>query len=94
MKINNLMIEQTCSQDLLTQIGLIVEDKLATILVKINSKPQQEEVMKIKETAKFIGVSRTTLYNYEKQGLLIPKRFGNTTRYLKSEVVEFLKDKA
>ncbi len=90
---NKILIEQTCSQDFLTQIGLIIEEKIAKVIAKVEAVPQQEEVMKIKETATFLGVSRTTLYNYDKLGILSPKRFGNSKRYLKSEVIEFLKNK-
>lgn len=87
----SILIEQTCSQDFLTQIGELIEEKLKA-MASSKAKEVKEEVLTISQTAKFLGVSRTTLYNYEKANILAPKRFGNTTRYLKSDVVEFLKN--
>ena len=89
----SILIESTGSEDLLQQIGNIVEEKLENLLSKVLANNEKEEILTISETAELIGVCRTTLYNYEKLGLLKPTRVGKTTRYLKSEVMEYLKDR-
>jgi len=89
----NVLIESTCSEDFLQRIGNIIEDKLEKLLPEVLANTEKEEILTIDETAKMLGVCRTTIYNYEKLGLLKPSRLGKTTRYLKSEVMNYLKNK-
>lgn len=87
----NIVIEQTGSVDFLNQIGALIDDKLRAFrasLVKLN---ENEEILTIDEAAKFLGICRTSLYNYEKLGLLKPVRIGKTTRYLKSDLLNYFK---
>jgi len=93
MVTNSILIEQTSSHDFWVKLESIIDRKLQITLSTSQKEEIDEEVLTISKTAKFLGVSRTTIYNYEKQGILIPKRFGNTTRYLKTEVINFLKQK-
>lgn len=93
MKTNSILIEQTSSDDFLIKLGLIIEEKIEKIQLTHSKRETKEEVLTISQTARFLGVSRTTIYNYEKLGILIPKRFGNSTRYLKTEIIKFLKTK-
>lgn len=88
----SILIEQTGSEDFLNRIGLLIDEKLNSILSKSFKSQNDDKILTIDETAKLLGVCRTSLYNYEKLGLLKPSRVGKTTRYLKSEVMNYLKN--
>ena len=87
----NIVIEQTGSDDFLDRIGTIIEEKLKIFLCNDTRDNEEEKLLTIDETAKLLKVCRTSLYNYEKLGLLKPVRAGKTTRYLKSDVINYFK---
>lgn len=66
-----------------------------TVLENINKKNSTiplpartpDELMTRVETAAFLKVSKVTLWNWDKKGILNPRRLGNQVRYLKSEVM-------
>ena len=87
----NIVIEQTGSDDFLNRIGMMIDEKLKAFLSNKPREKEEEKLLTIDETAEFLGICRTSLYNYEKLGLLKPVRVGKTTRYLKSDVVNYFK---
>ena len=58
----------------LAQIKETVKECLAN---QTNTENQQKDLLTRKETEQILSVSATTLYNWEKSGLLIPKRLGH-----------------
>jgi len=55
-------------------------------------KISDAELLTIEEVSQILKVSRTTLYRYEKSGMITPVDInGRTKRYLKSDVVSFAK---
>ena len=87
----NIVIEQTDSDDFLDRIGALIDEKLRAFQSSLVKPNENEELLTIDEAAKFLGVCRTSLYNYEKLGLLKPVRVGKTTRYLKSDLLNYFK---
>lgn len=86
----NLLLEQTSSEDFLNRIGLLVEEKVESIFQKSLKNSGEDEFLTIDEVAKLLKVSRGSVYNYENLGYLKPVRIGNSKRFLKSAVVEFM----
>ena len=49
------------------------------------------EIMKVKEVATFLGVSPKTVYEKSKDGLIPHQKIGNRYIFLRSELIKFLK---
>jgi len=49
------------------------------------------EIMKVKEVAIFLGVSPKTVYEKSKDGLIPHQKIGNRYIFLRSELIKFLK---
>ena len=55
-------------------------------------KISDAELLTIEEVSLLMKVSRTTLYRYEKSGMITPVEInGRTKRFLKSDVIAFAK---
>lgn len=74
------------ADDLESVIYKIIQDKGE----KSKSK-KDEEFLTIKEVIRKLGVSRTTLWRWEKNGYLTPIRVGNKVRYNSSEINKLFK---
>ena len=64
----------------------------ASIAVKRNLPPANsaappDELLTPEETAKLLKVSKVTIWDWEKRGILNARRVGNVVRYLRSEVM-------
>lgn len=57
-----------------------------------NSAPL-DELLTPEETAKLLKVSKVTVWDWEKRGILNARRIGNQVRYLRSEVVGAVRPK-
>lgn len=55
---------------------------------------QQKQVLTRKEVQELLSVSATTLYNWEKSGVLIPKRLGHRVYYTDEIITNFLNNKS
>lgn len=86
----NLLLEQTSSEDFLNRIGLLVEEKVESIFQKSLKNSGEDEFLTIDEVAKLLKVSRGSVYNYMDLGYLRRVSIGNSKRFLKSEVVEYM----
>ncbi len=53
--------------------------------------PETEEVMTLEELAKFLKIGETTLYQLTRSGELPARKVGREWRYLKSEIIAWLK---
>lgn len=59
---------------------------------ELAKKNEDEEYLTSLEVCELLGVSKTTLWTWDKKvNLLHPRRVGRKTLYLKSEVVAFVK---
>ncbi len=89
---SNILIEQTSSKDFLYQIGELIENKVNELFPDRHKKSEEDSTtfLTIKETAKLLDISKSSVYNYTLNGQLKAHRIGNTTRYIKSEVMNSL----
>lgn len=55
------------------------------------SNKNTDQLFTREETAKFLSISLTTLWDYTRKGIVPAYRLGNKVRYKKSEVMEALK---
>lgn len=63
-------------------------------LLSIKSQPIKEnELLTIKEVCKILQCSKTTLWNWDNKGILVPIRTGRMVRYKKSEIENFINSK-
>lgn len=53
-----------------------------------DSDPQPERLINKKEAAKLLGVSLSTIDNYRRKGILIPKKIHGVVRFRSSEVLK------
>lgn len=59
--------------------------------VKTSVENNPEEWLNKEQVKNLLGVCSTTIWQWEKQGYLIPQRFGRKARYLKSDVERVIK---
>ncbi|GAB3923409.1 helix-turn-helix domain-containing protein [Larkinella terrae] len=65
----------------------------ASIALKYNppsiasSSVEPDELLTPEETAQFLKVSKVTVWDWSRRGILSPRRIGNQVRYLKSELL-------
>ena len=52
----------------------------------------EEEILTVEEAAKFCKMSRSTLDNMVREGIITPHRPGKHPRFLKSELIDFVKN--
>ena len=81
---NLLQISQITADDL----GKLIEEKINQAIGKLNLKQSDDDKQFYtrEETAKMLNISLTSLYNWAKQGILIPQKIGHRVYYSKSEV--------
>lgn len=58
-----------------------------------NKENEFSERLTRREAAKFLGCSYQTMYNYSREGVLMPRGHGRKQFYLKSELIEFFNTK-
>lgn len=71
-----------------------VEDTLRNVLGVLtpNNEPAKE-ILTRKETAKMLGISLTTLYNYTKQGVIRSCTVGYSVRYRLADIEDAMNNK-
>lgn len=60
---------------------------------KETHQPGQDELLTVEEAAKLLKVSKVSLHNWKKNKGLKYHKIGRSTRFLKSELLEFVADK-
>lgn len=61
-----------------------------TISEKSNTKPAKECFLTAKHVAEKLGVTKTTLWRWEKENYLKPVRFGSKLRYRESDIIALM----
>ena len=59
---------------------------------KDNNELEYDEVLTTKEVCNLLKISKTTLWRLNKRGLIIPKRLNTKTVFLRTEVLNYLKN--
>ena len=93
---NNLRIKTECE--------IIVSPKMLQTLIKVGIAQNRDwiinyltkallgaELLTAKEVEGSMKVSRSTLYRWEKKGLITPMRYGRSKRYCKDELFHLKK---
>lgn len=55
--------------------------------IPVVEKGEQDELLTPEETARLLKVSKVTVWDWEKRGILKKHSIGNQVRYLRSEVI-------
>ena len=73
----------------LTNLEALTLETLQLLRSRNNPSPatEAEELLTPEETAKLLKVSKVTVWDWEKRGILNARRIGNQVRYLRSEVI-------
>ena len=93
---NNLRIKTECE--------IIVSPKMLQTLIKVGIAQNRDwiinflielspssELLTAKEVEDSMKFSRSTLYRWEKKGLITPMRYGRSKRYCKDELLKLKK---
>ena len=73
-----------------------VKDSLAANQLQgraLSNLVEADELLTPEETAQLLKVSKVTVWDWEKRGILNARRIGNQVRYLRSEVIGATKPK-
>ena len=62
-------------------------------LIKQEKNAEDERYLSVDEAAKELGVTRSTLWRWEKQEYLLPVKFGCKVRYKESDIKEIQEGK-
>jgi predicted DNA-binding transcriptional regulator AlpA len=82
-------IHHTTSEELRETFASLLDQKIDD-LKKSFTPRQPEEYLLGKELEKILKISSVTRWEWGKKGILKPKKIGNRTYYLRSEIEELL----
>lgn len=93
---NNSRLIDLTKKDLENLISETVSSELKKIVTLMNNQPEKEEnkIISRNDTSKLLGVSLTTLFHWNNDGILKAKKIGSRVYYLKNEVMDKLKSVA
>ncbi len=90
-----MKVELNMSDEFKSELKTLLKDVIKGEIVAFGfSEPEstkQHEYWSRKETAKFIGCSLTTLYHYQRKGILPFVKLGSKVLFNKEEVLKALK---
>jgi excisionase family DNA binding protein len=86
-----LQVEQTDLITILSEIDVLIENRLKSFNPKPSSPTDAEELFTVEETAKFLKVSNPTIHDWANKKVLTRHKIGNKTRFLRSEIMNTLK---
>ena len=69
----------------------ILRDVITEVLEE-REEAQAEKYLSSNQTAKLLGVSKSTLWRWEKENYLVPIRVGNKLRYKESDVKHLMEE--
>lgn len=91
MKSTQLHFFQTTPEELTDNILIGVDCKLKEFFDKYNPPlKEEEELLTVDETIKFLKCSKQALWNWRKSGILPSYRLGNRVYYKKSDILSKL----
>lgn len=85
-----IQIEVVSLEELVATITRNILDCLENRLEQMQQKKEHELLLTRTETAKYLKVNMTTLWNWTKKGKLKPYGLGNRVYYKKNEIDEAL----
>ena len=93
----NIRLFDLTKTDLANLISETVSLELKKVINLMNSQPSEKEESRIisrSDTSKLLGVSLTTLFHWNNNGILKAKKIGSRVYYLKNEVMDKFKSVA
>jgi|SRR5690554_4898402 len=67
------------------------KEALSEVVAGMNPpQPPQNRFLSVERTMELIDVSRTTLWHWERKGILMPVKIGRTVKYRESDVTELI----
>ena len=66
---------------------------LVNDLISEREEVKKETYISANQVSNLLGVSKSTLWRWEKENYLVPVRVGNKLRYKESEVKQFMEGK-
>ena len=78
------------------ELKALIKDSILEALEKqpTSSQPQQsepEELLRVNQLAEFLNVSKVTIHNWKREGIIPFHRLSNKVYFKKSEVISSLK---
>lgn len=75
-----------------SELKQLLHEVIRAELQGINRAPPIEvkEILSLKEAADLLGISKQTLTNHTKKGLIKARRFGGLKKYRRSEIEKFI----
>ena len=87
MDSKQLYISSVCPEELANKIFNKLDSKFEDLLMKYPFvKKDEEELLTVDETIKFLKCSKQALWNWRKNGVLPSFRLGNRVYYRKSDI--------
>ncbi len=82
----SVLFTQLTTEQLTQMIVSGVRNELERFKESVTPKSGARDVMTLKEVCDYLGVCKTTLFNWEQKGILIPSRIEGVVRYKRKEV--------
>jgi predicted DNA-binding transcriptional regulator AlpA len=82
-------IHHTTSEELRETFANLLDQKIEDLKKSFTPK-QAEEYLTGKDLERILKISSTSRWEWAKKGILKPKKIGNRTYYLRSEIEELL----
>ena len=75
---------------LIQEIRAVIQEEVNSALRLNNADEVKADVLTREETCKLLNVSKTTLYNWHNQAILVPTKIGGRVYYRKQDVLNKL----
>lgn len=70
------------------------KEALSEVMAGMNpQQPPQNRFLSVEKTMELTDVSRTTLWHWERKGILLPVKIGRTVKYRESDVIALIEGK-
>ena len=89
MKKHTTQVDHTNLDDLMEAFADLLDQRIDDLKKSFTPK-EPEEYLTGKENDKILKISSVTRWEWGKKGILKPKKIGNRTYYLRSEIEELL----
>ena len=86
-----VQIQEVSVDELADKVAEKLLNKIGVYLKEYATK-NDDTILTREETAKFLRINITTLWNWSKRGILIPFGIGNRVYYKKQEIIDYLEN--
>lgn len=74
------------------ELRSLINEEISKAIKSINNqvKEEEEELWTISDVCEYLRVTRQTLNQYNKRGLLMGSKIGKSVRYMKKDVMDYV----